>query len=75
MGSTVRAQARINAVQQAQAQAKQMADAAGVKLGRIRSITEVSVNPPSSFNRGDAPAEAAPVPIEPGTQNSPSWSR
>ena len=66
--SASRAQARINAVQQAQAQAKQMADAAGVKLGRIRSIIEVSVNPPSPFDRGDAPAAATPVPIEPGTQ-------
>jgi uncharacterized protein YggE len=45
-----------------------MADAAGVKLGRIRSIIEVSVNPPSPFDRGDAPAAATPVPIEPGTQ-------
>ena len=66
--SASRAQARINAVQQAQAQAKQMADAAGVKLGRIRSITEVSVNPPGPFDRGEALAAAAPVPIEPGTQ-------
>lgn len=52
----------------AQAQAKQMADAAGVRLGRIHSITEVPVNPPSPFYRDPAPAEAATVPIEPGTK-------
>jgi uncharacterized protein YggE len=65
--STSRAQARANAVRQAQAHAKQMADAAGVRLGRIRSITEVPVNPPGPFGR-DAAATSAPVPVESGTQ-------
>jgi uncharacterized protein YggE len=65
--SASRAQARANAVRQAQAHAKQMADAAGVTLGRIRSITEVPVSPPSPLGREGA-AAAAPVPIEPGTQ-------
>jgi hypothetical protein len=65
--STSRAQARANAVRQAQAHAKQMADAAGVRLGRIRSITEVPVSPPGPLGR-DAAATSAPVPVEPGTQ-------
>ncbi len=65
--SASRAQARANAVRQAQDRAKQMADAAGVRLGRVRSITEVSANPPGPFG-GDRAAAAAPVPIEPGTQ-------
>jgi hypothetical protein len=62
-----RAQARANAVRQAQAHAKQMADGAGVRLGQIRSITEVPASPPGPVGR-DA-AAAAPVPIEPGTQD------
>ncbi|MGH3888724.1 MAG: SIMPL domain-containing protein [Pseudonocardiaceae bacterium] len=66
--SASRAQARADAVRQAQAQAKQTAEAAGVKLGRIHSIIEVPVNPPSPVYRDAAPAGAAPVPIEPGTQ-------
>ncbi|MGH3693745.1 MAG: SIMPL domain-containing protein [Pseudonocardiaceae bacterium] len=65
--SAARAQARADAVRQAQAHAKQLADAAGVTLGRIRSITEVPGSPPSPFGRDSAVA-AAPVPIEPGTQ-------
>jgi uncharacterized protein YggE len=65
--SASRAQARANAVRQAQAHAKQMADAAGVTLGRIRSITEMPVSPPSPLGREGA-AAAAPVPIEPGSQ-------
>jgi uncharacterized protein YggE len=64
--SAARAQARANAVRQAQAHAKQMADGAGVRLGKIRSITEVPVSPPGPLGR-DA-AAAAPVPIEAGTQ-------
>ncbi|MGQ0716724.1 MAG: SIMPL domain-containing protein [Pseudonocardiales bacterium] len=66
--SAARAQARTDAVRQAQAQAKQMADAAGVRLGRIHSITEVPVNPPNPFYQDSRPAEAATVPIEPGTE-------
>ncbi|MGA9310137.1 MAG: SIMPL domain-containing protein [Pseudonocardiaceae bacterium] len=65
--SAARAQARANAVRQAQAHAKQMADGAGVRLGLIRSITEVPASPPGPLGR-DA-AAAAPVPIEPGTQD------
>jgi uncharacterized protein len=66
--SASRSQARADAVRQAQAHAKQMADAAGVTLGQIHSITEVPVNPPGPVYRDAAPAAAAPVPLEPGTQ-------
>jgi hypothetical protein len=66
--SASRAQARADAVRQAQAHAKQLADAAGVRLGRLYSITEVAANPPSPLGREAAPVAAAPVPIEPGSQ-------
>src|SRR5882762_8069943 len=49
--SAMRATARADAVRQAQAQARQMADAAGVRLGQIRSISEVSAPPPSPLGR------------------------
>ena len=66
--SASRAQVRANAVRQAQTHAKQMADAAGARLGRIYSITEVSATPPGPLDRQSAPAATAPVPIEPGSQ-------
>jgi uncharacterized protein YggE len=66
--SAARAQARTEAVRQAQAHAKQMADAAGVRLGRISSITEMPANPPGPLDRQAAPVAAAPVPVEPGSQ-------
>lgn len=62
--SAARAQARAGAVRQAQAHAKQIADAAGVRLGRIYSITEMPVNLPGPLGREAAPA----TPVEPGTQ-------
>ncbi|MGH3769257.1 MAG: SIMPL domain-containing protein [Pseudonocardiaceae bacterium] len=66
--SAARAQARSDAVRQAQAHAKQVADAAGVQLGPIRSITEMPGSTPGPFGR-NAPGAAASVPIEPGTQD------
>lgn len=66
--SAARAQARADAVRQAQAHAKQMADAAGVRLGGIISMTEVQVNPPSPFGRDRASVADAAVPVEPGAQ-------
>jgi uncharacterized protein len=65
--SALRALARAQAVQQAQAQAGQLAKAAGVKLGRIRSITDVPTGSPDTFYRVPAAAPAA-VPIEAGSQ-------
>ena len=63
-----RAEARADAVRQAVTQARQLADAAGVGLGPILSITEVTdARPPVPAARMDAAAQA--VPIEPGTQD------
>lgn len=67
--STLRAKARADAVKQAQAQAKQMADAAGIKLGAVRSIIESPSSSPVSYDTADrAPEAAAAAPIEPGSQ-------
>jgi uncharacterized protein YggE len=68
--SEPRAQARADAVRQAQAQAKQLADAAGVALGPIQRITEVAADQPTPYPYADraAPAAASLTPVEPGTQ-------
>ena len=72
--SSLKAEARTQAVHQAQVQAEQMATAAGVKLGSIRFISEVPANSPTPYydaiGRGavSAPASAAPAPVEPGQQ-------
>lgn len=66
--SAARARARADAVRQAQAHAKQLADAAGVRLGRMYSMTEVPVTSPGPLGREATPAPVAPVPIEPGSQ-------
>jgi uncharacterized protein YggE len=67
--SPVLAAARADAVRRAVAQAAQMAEAAGVALGPVRSITEQPATPPPVPypHSGDMRAEAA-VPLEPGTQ-------
>lgn len=67
----LRAEARSRAVQQAQEQARQMADAAGVKLGKVRSIVEVppqTAGSPSPFMRAPDMALADAVPIQAGSQ-------
>lgn len=71
--SALRAEARTKAVRQAQAQAKEMADAAGVKLGRLRSISEVPTGGPMPFLAYPQPRafggdKQASAPIEAGTQ-------
>ena len=67
--SALRAQARADAVKRAQAQAKQMADAAGIQLGAIRSITETPVAMPAVYpSLAAADSAAGSVPIEPGSQ-------
>lgn len=66
--SALLAEARTAAVRKAQEQAKQLAEAAGVSLGTIRSITETSSGPqPPTPYAADAAARQA-VPISPGTQ-------
>jgi uncharacterized protein YggE len=68
--SPVRAAARADGVRRAIAQATQLAEAAGVRLGSIRSITEQPVEQPGPFPRAaDAGvAVQAAVPIEAGSQ-------
>jgi uncharacterized protein len=68
--SALLATARADAVRRARDQADQMARAAGVRLGRVRSISETTSVPPpyierQSFGAAGAPA---PTPIMPGTQ-------
>lgn len=67
--SALRAAARAEAVKQAQAQAQQLADAAGVPLGKLRSVTEVSGSMPIMDYAADAAmAASAAAPIEAGSQ-------
>lgn len=69
--SELRAEARSRAVQQAQDQARQMAEAAGVELGKVRSIVEVppqTAGSPSPYMRAPDMALADAVPIEAGSQ-------
>ena len=69
--SALRAQARADAVHRAQAQAQQMADAGGIQLGAIHSITESPTY--QAYDYAQAPmaaasAGAASVPLEAGSQ-------
>ncbi|GAB2649815.1 SIMPL domain-containing protein [Prescottella soli] len=69
--SELRAQARARAVRQAQDQAKQIAEAAGVKLGALRSIVEEPANQPAPLMRSPMAFDqvaAASTPIEAGNQ-------
>jgi uncharacterized protein YggE len=68
--SAARAAARGDAVRRAVAQAAEMADAAGVSLGPIQSITEVpATTPPPQPYAADAAQAALAVPLEPGMQD------
>jgi len=64
------AQARAAAVKQAIAHARQLAAAAGVKLGAVRSIDDTGseLPPPQFFNAGLAADKTAAVPLEAGSQ-------
>jgi len=66
------AAARKDAVERAASQAKQLADAAGVSLGRVRTITEASqsVYPDQRAYAGTGATAAAEiaVPVQPGSQ-------
>jgi uncharacterized protein YggE len=67
--SPVRATARADAVRRAISQATQVAEAAGVTLGPIRSITEQPVDQPIPYpNAADMRTAQAAVPLEPGSQ-------
>ncbi len=69
--TALRAQARAQAVAQARAQAGQLAQAAGVSLGAIRSLTEqVDAGSPITYDMAKtaAGASAASVPMQAGQQ-------
>jgi uncharacterized protein YggE len=64
-------QARADAVERAAAQAQQLAAAAGVTVGAVRTISEVPTGgelPFAEHMMGGAAADAASVPIAPGSQ-------
>lgn len=70
-----RAQAIAIATRDARAQAQALADALGVKLGRVVKATTVSETPPIRFSRAPmmAMAAAAPTtPVEPGEVTIPA---
>lgn len=66
--SALRAEARTDAVKQAMAQAKQLADAAGLTLGPVVSISEDTgaSEPQPVFARAAADASGAAMPVLPG---------
>lgn len=66
--SALRAEARADAVAQARAQAEQLAEAAGVKLGKVREIVESPGATPLP-QRGVMADMEATTPIEPGTED------
>jgi uncharacterized protein len=68
--SALVAKARADAVKDALAQGGQLADAAGVKLGSIRTIddTGTQLPPPQYYAKSAADSAASPVPISPGSQ-------
>ncbi|HYH30675.1 MAG TPA: SIMPL domain-containing protein [Pseudonocardia sp.] len=65
--TAAKAQARADAVRRAIGQAEQLAEAAGVQLGPVRSVVELPGDQPVPFRTEAADARQA-VPIEPGTQ-------
>jgi uncharacterized protein YggE len=65
--SAARAEARADAVRRALTQARQLADAAGVGLGPVRSIVEVAGEPPVAY-KAEADRAVQAVPLQPGTQ-------
>jgi uncharacterized protein len=66
--SAARAEARADAVRRALTQAQQLADAAGVGLGPVRSIIEAPGEQPPLPYRAEADLAQQSVPIQPGTQ-------
>jgi uncharacterized protein YggE len=67
--SQLMARARQDAVAQAIAQAGQLAGAAGVKLGSLRSLSEDSSQPPGLFHAAPTTGGGPSTPIQPGTQD------
>jgi uncharacterized protein YggE len=71
--SPLLAQARLQAVTAARTEAQQLAGAAGLKLVGLRSMSDQSqsgVYPQANLASGSAASAAAPVPVQPGTQQT-----
>jgi uncharacterized protein YggE len=66
--SAALSEARADAVRRALDQARQLADAAGVDLGAVRSIEEVSGGQPPVPYRAEADLAQRAVPVQPGSQ-------
>ena len=66
--SDLYATARADAVRRAKAQAEQLAEAAGVELGAVRTITEAPIGGQDERLQYAAEDAAASAPIQPGTQ-------
>jgi uncharacterized protein YggE len=62
------AEARADAVRQARTQAEQLAEAADVELGEVRSIVESSTQTPPGFPMARTDDLAQSVPLQPGSQ-------
>ncbi len=62
------AEARADAVRQAKTQAEQLAEAADVELGEVRSIVESSTQTPPGFPMARTDSLAQGVPLQPGSQ-------
>lgn len=70
--TALRGQALVKAITQARAKAQAMADAAGVKLGRLVSMTESGGYIPRPMLAGAAKSEAVQTPIIPGELSVPA---
>jgi uncharacterized protein YggE len=67
--SSLLVKARASAVAAAKAQAQQLAEASGAKLGALRSLSEdTSRTGPVPYALGAAPADSAATPVQPGSQ-------
>lgn len=61
--------ARADAIANAMARAGQYAEAAGVEVGEVLSISETGVVMPPVYATGDKGESASPTPLEPGTED------
>ncbi len=66
----LQAKALRGAVEDARKKAEALADAAGVRLGRVTAITEGFAGGPQPYYAADARLAKSEAPIEPGTQDS-----
>ena len=64
------AEALRDAVTDARKKAEALADAAGIRLGRVTAVTEGFAGGPEPYYASDARLKAEAAPIEPGTQDT-----